>query len=1184
MKQTARQTIRAMSILICLLTAQWVSAQILTTYTATPACHGNDGKLVVQASWATSAHSNALYNWNGYQQNQQSDTFVNLTAGQYFLIVYDTIATDSVWVNIPNTVQDSLITIAGICPSTTGSAIVFGMGGASPYSYLWSNGATTNTITATGTQGYTVTVTDANGCWMKDSLWIPVQSSVVGSITIQGSACAVQSLQAIAAGGTAPYQYSWNTGSNTDTTTIAWGTSYYDVTITDSNGCKGGTNYYYSPSSSGYLDTTTAVYVYPTCNSLGSIAPNPNYGTAPYHFQWSTGDSTAVLSNLSGGSYSVTVTDASGCIKTGYYYLYSNNQFQSYLQNVSNPSCGASNGYISVGAYGGSGVYTYSWYPNTSLHTSTANNLSAGSYTIVVSDTGGCSDTLHTTLTGQGTLLASILAHVSCDTAAVNNYAYVSIQSGTTGSYTYLWNTGATTDTIHLSVQGQYVVTVTDTAGCGGIYYYYYQKGGSNVLDSSSATIVYPTCNSTGSINPNATFGTVPYTYLWSTGATTAILTQVSRYQKGYSVTVTDATGCTKYGYYYLNNANQVIAYINSTDPTCGVADGAITLSAYNGSGAYAYHCYNHLGVPIATSGPTYSSLTAGQYTLVVVDTNGCSDTLQTVLQGKAGFTGTIITTPTSCDTSMHTGTATVILSGLGTAPYQYTWLGNWHWNGSTYVQDTIGHSQTVTGLTHGSNVNVYVSDAQGCGTMINDSSFISFDPACYNHITGTVYTDNNANCQQDAGDAGVYNTYVVANGANGYYYASTDSLGHYDISVLAGTYTLYFYNYYYNGCTSSSCSNTATVTLTGMGNTSAGHNFTVGASTINLAVHPGFQGSAPGQQKHFWIYYSNYGTTATPATITFVYDDSLVFNHTSPAFTSHNAATHTITWNIASVSAAWSYSNLVQVWLDIPSTLALNTPLTCTSQITPMANDCDTSNNTSVISDIVSGSHDPNEKEVSPSGNLSASDSVLHYTIRFQNNGNAPANYIQIKDQLSGFVNPASVHLGASSAACTMNLSGTGLLTFTFPDINLPDSTHDEPHSHGFVNYTVHTRPNLPLGTLVKNTASIYFDLNPAIVTNTTVSKRSDVTGIPSIPSEGDMRVSVSPNPVHDQSLIQFKGAQGAVSLTLTDVSGAVVGRYRTDAARLTLDATSLSDGLYFYTALDAAGHKATGKIAVVR
>ena len=132
-----------------------------------------------------------------------------------------------------------------------------------------------------------------------------------------------------------------------------------------------------------------------------------------------------------------------------------------------------------------------------------------------------------------------------------------------------------------------------------------------------------------------------------------------------------------------------------------------------------------------------------------------------------------------------------------------------------------------------------------------------------------------------------------------------------------------------------------------------------------------------------------------------------------------------------------------------------------------------------------VSNAIDPNEKTVSPIGVIDPSSQWLTYTVNFQNTGNDTAYTVVVKDTLSQYVDATSFQYLASSHRAVIQLFGSSMI-FTFPKIDLLDSLHNEPLSHGWIQYKVKTKAGLPIGTQIKNTAFIYFDINPAVVTNT--------------------------------------------------------------------------------------------------
>jgi len=195
-----------------------------------------------------------------------------------------------------------------------------------------------------------------------------------------------------------------------------------------------------------------------------------------------------------------------------------------------------------------------------------------------------------------------------------------------------------------------------------------------------------------------------------------------------------------------------------------------------------------------------------------------------------------------------------------------------------------------------------------------------------------------------------------------------------------------------------------------------------------------------------------------------------------------------TTVWNVSDYGAVNIYNSfLFTVMVD---TFAQIGDLVCFDvTVSPLAGDRDQSNNTFTKCFEVTGSYDPNNKEVFPLNDIDTTQEWLYYTVNFQNTGSAPALHVQIIDTLSTYIDPTAIQvLSASHDNYTQVLSG-GIVKFNFPNINLPDSLSNEPASHGYINYKVKLLDNLPLGTVIENTAYIYFDFNAPIITNTTIN-----------------------------------------------------------------------------------------------
>ncbi len=877
---------------------------------------------------------------------------------------------------------------------------------------------------------------------------------------------------------------------------------------------------------------------------------------------------TPTFSGLSRGYYTLRLGGAdSGYISFPVGYLISTNP------GVIHTTCPLNQGSIATTATGGTVPYSYVW-SNGAGNVSAISGLAGGVYSLTVTDANSCTAVLDTQIFATSPMTVTISSG-----GPLCSPTLTALATGGTGAVSYHWSTGGNTASISgLTGMAWYSVTATDANGCTANQALY--AGPTQLqIDSangSSVVLVSPACNGgSGSITIHIRTGQAPYTWHWSGSASTDSI--ASGLSNGtYAVTVTDANGCTGSRTYNLFNSNPVYAYLYpNTNPACGATDGSLQAYGYGGSGVYTYTWSGS-----ASTGSLLSSVGAGTYTVTVHDQTGCSASATTTLYGQAAYGVQLQSTPTACDTTLHTGTATAVVQGTGgTPPYTFTWY-EWYVGSS----NILGTGQSITGLPYQSSVAVQVQDANGCIPQSSyDSVYIGLDPSCYDHITGYLYNDANGNCTRDAGETAITGAYVVTSGTGGYFYANPDSTGFYDVYVLPGSYTVRVQVSGWGTCVASLCASSYSHSFSVTGQTAGGNDFGInlGAQTFDLGVHPGCSASIPGGTKEYWIYYYNNGLTSASGTVlSFVHDANLTLVSTTPASSSYDNATHTLTWSLGNMPAQSGWQQVRMVY-SVPNTLTLGSYLTCVAQIEPSQGDCNPIDNISSITDQVVGSHDPNEKEVYPSGPLTESDTVLNYTVRFQNNGNAPASLVVIKDTLSPNVDPASVIPGASSHPYKFSLSGTGMLTFTFENINLPDSVHDEPHSKGFVNYTVHTKPNLPIGTEVRNTANIYFDFNPAIVTNTTVNTRSDLTGIHTISGTDGMQVSITPNPVQSQAVVHFTGATGEISFELMDVTGKKVMETMT-TRDLTLSASMFAAGIYTYIARDQAGHISTGKASI--
>ncbi|MBI4947857.1 MAG: T9SS type A sorting domain-containing protein [Bacteroidetes bacterium] len=251
---------------------------------------------------------------------------------------------------------------------------------------------------------------------------------------------------------------------------------------------------------------------------------------------------------------------------------------------TTNSSCGKKSGSASVVATNGIAPYTYQW--TSGDVTFLADSLSAGLYMVLVTDASGCTDAKAALVSDAGAPAITVTSttNVSCNgdkSGAIN----LSVAGGS-APYTYFWNNGATTQNISNLYAGPFEVQITDASGCKAMQGVLVSQPDAIILADS---IVNASCgNLDGAAAILVSGGTSPYSYLWSTGATTKMISNLAA--GSYSVTVMDSKGCTKYGMGSILNWGAATAAIDSIIPaTCGSGTGSIYISVTGGTAPYTY-------------------------------------------------------------------------------------------------------------------------------------------------------------------------------------------------------------------------------------------------------------------------------------------------------------------------------------------------------------------------------------------------------------------------------------------------------------------------------------------------------------------------------------------------------------------------------------------------------------------
>ena len=704
---------------------------------------GTDGAATASGSGGTGT---ITYAWSGGAGS--SATATTLSAGTYTVTATDANGctdTASVTITEPTAVVASISSSTNVSCNggSDGSATAAGSGGTSPYSFAWSGGGGSS-ATATGLSAgtYTITVTDANGCTDTETVTITEPTAVVASIgTPTNVSCnggSDGSATASGSGGTSPYSFAWSGGAGSSATATGLSAGTYTVTVTDANGCSD-------------TETVTITEPTPTTASIssstnltcfgsndGSATAAGSGGTSPYTYVWSSGAVTATASGLAAGTFTVTVTDANGCTQVASVTITQPIVLATTVSLDNNVSCnGGNDGGASVSVSGGTSPYTYLW---SSSETSTsADSLSAGTAFVTVTDANGCEAIDSIQITEPNVLSASIgsSTNVSCN-AGSDGSATVSVSGGTT-AYAYAWSGGGGTAVTASGLSaGTYTVTVTDANGCTDTASVTLTEP-SAITISTSATNV--SCNGAndGSITASTSGGTPGYSYLWSTAATSATVTNLS--PGNYSVTVTDANGCTQTATQSITEPTVLTASTSvDNNVNCnGGSDGSATASGSGGTSPYTF-AWSSGGTAATETG-----LSAGTFTVTVTDANGCTDTETvsitepTLLVASAG-----VDSNTTC-ASTATGVATASAVG-GASPYSYAWS-----TGST--------SFTATGLGTGTYC-VTVTDANGC----IDTACISI--VVEDTVAPTVITQN-INAYIDAAGSVTISSDDVDNGSS---------------------------------------------------------------------------------------------------------------------------------------------------------------------------------------------------------------------------------------------------------------------------------------------------------------------------------------------------------------------------------------------------------------------------------
>ncbi|MFN8300071.1 MAG: T9SS type A sorting domain-containing protein [Chitinophagales bacterium] len=409
--------------------------------------------------------------------------------------------------------------------------------------------------------------------------------------------------------------------------------------------------------------------------------------------------------------------------------------------------------------------------------------------------------------------------------------------------------------------------------------------------------------------------------------------------------------------------------------------------------------------------------------------------------------------------------------------------------------------------------------------------------------ITGKVYYDVNNNQIWDAGELGIANQAVsISLGAN--YTTLTNSQGNYYVYVPTGSFNV---TPHISGPASGYPVNPQFhfVTVSGYGITSANNNFGVAVPSSfcnsSTSVYAVGAPPRPGFTNQVNITFTNqFSALPAAASLRLYYDAQQQVSSTSSGALLIDTVNHFIEWHFTNLMPGNYYS--AYGIFNTPVATPLGTVFNYRGQISDVS--CSSTDTSDVIEQlIVVGSYDPNDKSVSPVGDHNGTvptNSTLRYTIRFQNTGTFMAETVKIMDTLSNYLDPTTLQVLAASHNYAVQIDGQKV-RFTFANINLPDSFSNEPQSHGFIQFSVKPKSPVVPGSSFSNTGYIYFDFNPAVVTNSVATVLDNISGLSEPATAASLYVY--PNPSHNGQWY-FDAPEGLAGheLAVTDLAGKIV------------------------------------------
>ena len=631
-----------------------------------------------------------FYNWSNGATTQDIST---LGAGTYSLTVVDANAcqaTVTQTINQPTQLTSTIAATNVTCNGAANGSVTFSpAGGVTPYTYLWNNGATTQSLSNISGGFYSVEVRDANGCSLTNSITVTEPAALVLGISSTNASCngsGNATVTTTISGGTGTITYLWSNGATTaNLTNVSAGP--YSVVATDANSCTASASVTVSEPTALVLNGTVA-NVLCAGGSNGSVAITVNGGVAPYTYAWSNGATTQNINGVVANTYIVTATDANLCTVTASFAVTSPAALTSSIVGTNVTCHGQANGTATLTVGGGTTPYTFNW--SNFQATQNLTGLSGGTYYITITDANGCNRRDSVIILEPAAIVLGITSSdVSCNGG--NNGSVTTTVSGGTGTITYLWSNGATTASLTNVAANTYAVTITDANNCTASASATVTQPAALVLNGTAANV---SCfgGSNGSVAVTVNGGVFPYSYAWSNGATTQNINGVVA--NTYTVTATDANLCTITASFAVTSPSAITSSVAGTNVTChGQANGTATLTVGGGTSPYTFNWSNFQATQNLTG------LSGGTYYVIITDANGCTKRDSVIITEPAAIVLGITSTDVSCNGGNNGSVTTTVSGGTGTITYLWS-------NGATTANIANATANTYS---------VTITDANSC-------------------------------------------------------------------------------------------------------------------------------------------------------------------------------------------------------------------------------------------------------------------------------------------------------------------------------------------------------------------------------------------------------------------------------------------------------------------------------------